>query len=245
MRRVLFLCFGRPIHSYPAMLYLGIVLGIYAQLIAALALGLDVATVLTATLVLLTTALVGARLLYVAGNWSAYRTRLPQILTFSTGGASMYGGLLLAVPFSFPLLAAFEIPFGTYWDITAFMLLVGMIVTRIGCFLNGCCAGRPTAGGWGIHLPNHKGVWQRRFPTQMLEAGWGAIVLIGAVLLWDRLSFDGALFIYALGAYGAGRIVLEPMREEQDRLLGMNVPKAISTGFVVISFCAFAASWWR
>ena len=31
MRRILFHCFGVPIHSYPAMLYLGIVSGIYRE----------------------------------------------------------------------------------------------------------------------------------------------------------------------------------------------------------------------
>ena len=43
MRRVLFHWFGRPVHSYPAMLYLGTVLGFYAQLYAAVSIGLHAA----------------------------------------------------------------------------------------------------------------------------------------------------------------------------------------------------------
>ena len=70
MHRVLFRWFGRPVYSYSTMLYLGIVLGIYAQLYVALLVGLDVAAMLTVTLMLLTIALVGARLLHVVVNWS-------------------------------------------------------------------------------------------------------------------------------------------------------------------------------
>jgi phosphatidylglycerol---prolipoprotein diacylglyceryl transferase len=245
MRRVLFHWFGRPVYSYPTMLYLGAVLGIYVQLYAALLVGLDVAATLTVTLVLLVIALLGARLLHVIVNWRVYREHPHRVFQFSNGGASMYGGLLMAVPLSLPLLAAFGLPFGTFWDLASLTILVGMIVTRVGCFLNGCCAGRPTSGWWGVDLPNHRGVWRRRVPVQILEIAWGLVVLAGAILLWGRLFFQGALFFYVVGAYGAGRIVLESLRDEPDRILGMSVHKVISTGFVAVSLAAFAAAWLR
>jgi phosphatidylglycerol:prolipoprotein diacylglycerol transferase len=245
MRRVLFLWFGRPIYSYPAMLYLGTVLGIYAQLYAALTLGLDVLKMLAATLLLLTAALLGARLLHVLPNWRIYREQPRRVFEFSSGGASMYGGLLLGIPLSVPLLFALQLPLGAYWDTCSSTMLIGMIVTRVGCLLNGCCAGRPTSAWWGIDLPNYKGVWRRRIPLQILEAAWGLCVLLSTVLLWDRLPFQGGLFLYALGAYGAGRIVLESLRDDVDRVGGLSLHKALSGGFVVISLCAFAVAWLR
>jgi phosphatidylglycerol:prolipoprotein diacylglycerol transferase len=90
-------------------------------------------------------------------------------------------------------------------------LLVGMNITRAGCFLNGCCAGRPTAAWWGLDLPDYRGTWRRRVPLQILEAGWGIAVLAGALLLWGRLPIDGAVFLYALGAYSVGRMVPETL----------------------------------
>jgi phosphatidylglycerol:prolipoprotein diacylglycerol transferase len=240
MRRILFWWFGRPVYSYPVMLYVGIVAGIYAQLYAAQSIGVDVDSVLTATLLLLIAALFGARLLHIVPNWRIYREQPRRILQFSKGGASMYGGLLFTVPLSAPLLAALDIPFWIYWDLSSFTMLVGMIVTRAGCLLNGCCAGRPTSGWWGINLPNHEGVWRRRIPLQILEAAWGAVVLAGAVLLWKRTSLKGAVFLYSLGAYGAGRIALESMRDGPDRVMGLSIHKALSIGFVMISLCVFA-----
>ena len=245
MRRVLFHWFGRPVHSYPAMLYLGTVLGFYAQLYAAVSTGLDAESTLAATLLLFILALFGARLLHVVANWPFYRKDPGRVLQFSSGGASMYGGLLLAVPLSLPLLAALGVPLASFWDTASFTLLIGMIITRVGCFLNGCCAGRPSSGWWGINLPDCQGVWRRRVPAQILEMALGLVVLAGVVLLWGRPSFQGALFLYTIGAYGAGRIALESVREEQDRILGMSVHKAISTGFVAISLSAFAIAWLR
>lgn len=244
MRRILFRFFGTPIYSYPAMLYVGIVLGIYAELHAAKSIGLSLESTLFATLILLSLALLGARLLHVLPLWHLYRHNLRRILHFSNGGASMYGGLIVAVPASFPLLAAFGLPFGSFWDVASFTMLVGMVVTRVGCFLNGCCCGRPTLGRWGLNLPNHNGVWRKRVPMQMWEAAYGALVLAGAIVLWRVRPFEGALFFYGVGAYGLGRLVLESFREEQSWVRGISVQKAISVGLMVISVSVFANAWW-
>lgn len=238
MRRVLFRWFGCPVYSYPAMLYTGIVLGIYVQLYAGKQIGLDTAPILTATLLLLVAALSGARLLHVLPNWRYYRAHPRRILDFASGGASMYGGLLLAVPLSIVTLAALNIPFWTFWDIATFTLLIGMIITRAGCFLNGCCAGRATASEWGMYLPDYRGIWKRRVPTQILEAAWGTVVLVGATLMWRRIPFDGALFLYAVAGYGLGRLVLEPLRDRPDRVAGMRLQSAVSLILVASSVAA-------
>jgi prolipoprotein diacylglyceryltransferase len=245
MRRVLFYWGSVPIYSFPVMLYLGIVSGLYAQLYAASSIGLDLPRTLGVTLLLLTSALLGARLLFVIANWHLYRTNPQRIWRFSEAGASMYGGLFVALLLSLPLLLLFEIPLGAFWDVASFTMLIGLMLTRVGCLLSGCCAGRPTSGWLGLSLPGHDGVWRRRIPSQILESGWGAIVLAGALVLWGRLPVQGALFLYSLGAYGAGRTVLESTRDKQDRGSRINLAQAISMGFVAISLVAFAIAWWR
>jgi prolipoprotein diacylglyceryltransferase len=244
MRRVLFTFRGRPVHSYPVMLYLAIVLGIYAQLLAARSIGVDTGAVLAATLIVVAIALFGARLLFIVPHWREFSRQPRRILRFAEGGASMYGGVLLAVPMSVPVLALFGLPFGTYWDTTTFTLLVGLLVGRIGCFLNGCCAGREThrLGAW---LPNERGEWKRRIPTQALEAAWTAVVLAGAVALWGHQPFSGALLPYAVGAYGAGRLVLETLRERQDRLAGVGLQHVLSIFFVTVALASFAIAGWQ
>jgi phosphatidylglycerol:prolipoprotein diacylglycerol transferase len=224
------------------MLYVGIVLGTYAQLIIASQLGLDLSHVLAASLILVASALFGARLLHVVPNWRHYRERPADILAFSSGGASMYGGLLLGVPLSVAVLSLLDLPFGLYWDTCTFTMLIGMVVTRLGCFLNGCCAGRATAGPLGFHLPDYHGVWKRRIPSQALEAIWGVLAIAAAALLWGRLPFEGAVFLFALGFYGLGRIILEPLRDRPDRVAGLSLHRVLSAAFVAIALGGFAVA---
>src|SRR5439155_2495456 len=102
MRPVLFTWRGHAVPSYPAMLYVGLVLGLVAGNLAANATGLDGARVYAASVALLPLALVGARLVSVLANWGAYRGRTRRVWRRSEGGQAMYGGLV-AVPVSVPL----------------------------------------------------------------------------------------------------------------------------------------------
>ena len=77
----------------------------------------------------------------------------------------------------------------------------------------------------------------------MLEAGWGAAVLGGAVTMCQHLPFNGALFLCVVAAYAAGRLVLESTREEQDRISGFALHQLLSTAFVATSLAALALAW--
>jgi phosphatidylglycerol---prolipoprotein diacylglyceryl transferase len=224
------------------MLGLGVILGMFAQQWAATRMGLDAARITFATLVLLAPALWGARLLYVCARWSEFRRTPRRIWRSSEGGAAMYGGLIVAVPLSAPLLNVLGVPFGGFWDTASYTMLVGLIVTRVGCFLNGCCAGIPTDRWFGIYLANDRGVWCRRIPAQILDAAWGILVLAGAFAL-EGLAFRGALFLYTVAAYAAGRIFLESTREEQDRVFGLSLYRALSLGFVAATLIIFFVAW--
>jgi hypothetical protein len=69
----------------------------------------------------------------------------------------MYGGLI-AVPLSIPLLAALRIDPAAFWDVGALTMLTGMVFTRFGCLLTGCCSGRATEGWFGVVVRDDRGV---------------------------------------------------------------------------------------
>ena len=223
------------------MLYIGLVVGVVAGNAAAHAAGIDALRVYVATLVLIPAALIGARLLYVASEWPRYRGNLRRIWDRRSGGAAMYGGLALALAFSWPLLAALDLSFGGFWDVTTFTILVGMIFTRVGCLLNGCCAGRPSKRWGSMYLPNHLGVWERRIPTQCLEAAWAAVLLVLAIALWHRLPFPGALFLLATAGYAGGRLLLESARERERGASAFTLYHALSLVMIVLSVAGLAA----
>jgi prolipoprotein diacylglyceryltransferase len=242
MRPLLFTWRGIKVWSYPAMLYVGLVVGVAAGNIAAHAAGLDAFRVYVATLLLIPPSLIGARLLHVFTHWDIYRNDRKRIWNRNEGGQAQYGGLAVMVPLSFPLLAILDIPLGGFWDVSSFTILVGMIFTRVGCLLNGCCAGRPS-GIFGVHLPNARGVWEKRIPTQILEAAWATILVIVSALIWHMLPFSGALFLFVVAGYAVGRLALESARELAPGARGFTIHHAISLGMIVLSLAAFTANW--
>jgi len=225
------------------MLYLGLVAGVIAGNVAAHAAGIDAFRVYVATLVLIVPALIGARLLHIVAYWRFYRRDPRRIWDRGDGGAGQYGGLVLALPLSVPLLFALELPLGAFWDVAMLTMLVGMIFARIGCLLNGCCAGRPSQGWLSLYLPNHRGVWARRIPTQCLEAGLATVLLISALAVWDRLPFPGALFLLATVGYAAGRLALESLRELDPGASRFTIHHGISVVLIVVSLAVLAARW--
>ena len=145
LRQVLFEWRGIRIYSYPAMLYLGLTVGVIVGNYVANLARMDTARVLIATMLLTISGMVGARLLFVATHWTVYRREPRRIFRRSEGGAANQGGLIMAVSISPPIFTALQLPFGAFWDVTTFVMLIWLIFGRFGCVLHGCCSGRPSA----------------------------------------------------------------------------------------------------
>jgi phosphatidylglycerol:prolipoprotein diacylglycerol transferase len=219
----------RSVHvsSYVVMLYLGLLAGTYVTYAAGRHAGLSGERFAGAILVLLVPAVLGARLAFVAGRWPLFRCEPGRIVARGReGGAVAYGGLL-AVPLSVPLLVVLGLPVAAFWDAGALGFLAAIACLRIGCFLNGCCRGSVAS----------------RIPTQLLEAGWAAVLLTGATLAADKMPFDGALFLSTLAAYAAGRFFLDLARVGPRRLGRLTVAQVCSAGFVLISATVLVALW--
>jgi prolipoprotein diacylglyceryltransferase len=86
--------------------------------------------------------------------------------------------------------------------------LVGFAIGRIGCFLAGCCYGRPTALAWGVVIPQLGP--DPRHPVQLYET------VADLALAWWCSRNDGApgeATGRAMIGYGVGRLLLEPLRD--------------------------------
>jgi len=81
---------------------------------------------------------------------------------------------------------------------------------RVGCFLNGCCLGRPCEPSW-FTLNDVNGV--ARWPAVPIEFLFNALILCVILLLhWGRIA-PGQLFHIYLIAYGLFRFFHEFLRE--------------------------------
>jgi len=119
-----------------------------------------------AALIALTTGIIGARLCHVFENLHEYTRsdltltqNLLNIINTREGGLTFYGGFLLATPccIAYGLYRRANILRGM--DIVAPVVMVGLAIGRIGCFLNGCCYGAPCNLPWAVRFPYYSSAY--------------------------------------------------------------------------------------
>ena len=93
--------------------------------------------------------------------------------------------------------------------------------------LSEASANRRLFGFDGGISPVH-GVWQKRVPTQALQAACAVLLLIVAKVMWRRTPFPGALFLLILLSYSSVRLLLELARERANRGRQFRVAYALS-----------------
>ncbi len=96
---------------------------------------------------------VGARLFYVLHHFDKFQgQRLLSVFAIWRGGLELYGGVLLAIAVIILYLWRHKLPIRRYLDILAIGLMLALALGRIGCFLNGCCFGKPTNLPWAVRF---------------------------------------------------------------------------------------------
>jgi phosphatidylglycerol:prolipoprotein diacylglycerol transferase len=177
-------------------------------------------------LIIIFSALVGAKLLLFISDFSYYSENPREIFSLATLRSSgvYYGGLLLALGASAWYLKKTKLPGWKVADITAPGIALGQAIGRLGCLSAGCCYGKPTTLPWGITFTNpysaeNVGVPLNipLHPTQIYES-IGALCLF-AYLMW-RLKgkhFTGQVILEYLMLYASLRFVIEFFRGDDDR----------------------------
>lgn len=97
-------------------------------------------------------AFAGARMLFVLTHLQDYSVHPLGIFRFWEGGLVLYGGLLGGLVGAFYFMRRRSVSFLKYGDAIALGLALGFATSRIGCFLAGCCYGKPTLLPWGIQF---------------------------------------------------------------------------------------------
>jgi phosphatidylglycerol:prolipoprotein diacylglycerol transferase len=106
-----------------------------------------------ASLYSLIAGVVGARLFYVIHHFDDFQGRLLSVFAIWNGGLELLGGVLLAIAVIGFYCRYHKLPVRRYLDILAIGLMLALAFGRIGCFLNGCCFGKPTNLPWAVRFP--------------------------------------------------------------------------------------------
>ena len=161
----------------------------------------------------------GARLFYVLMNLDFYLRSPWEILMVQNGGLAIQGGLVLGAVVGMWQIRRMKLPPLVMWDLSAPYLALGESIGRIGCFLNGCCYGRPVA--WGIYFPVHQDYLH---PTQLYATA--ALFLIYVFLKWFQKAIPadsrpaGKIFVYYLWLESFQRFIIEFFRGDHNVTYG-------------------------
>lgn len=162
----------------------------------------------------LTSAFVGAKLVYLAAEGWIYWNSPERWLILATG-KSILGALLggyAGVEIAKKLLD-YRTPTG---DFFAFIVPLGVAIGRVGCLLHGCCRGRACAepAWWTVTDQRGLPLW----PAVQVEIGFNLAMLLAFLTTkWHRARtgstiLQGQLFHVYLIAYGLFRFAHEFMR---------------------------------
>ena len=176
--------------------------------------GLNPNIVLDIVLITVICGIIGARIAYILlYEWSAFLTDPWAVLTPFSGGISgmvWYGGLIAGFVAFAVILWLRDLPFWRVLDIFAPFVALSYAIARIGCFLSGCCYGKPTQSVLGVVFPYVDSL--SRHPTQLYGTAVNLILFLFLVWFYPRRHFSGQIVILYLIGYAVYRFILEFFR---------------------------------
>lgn len=187
----------------------------------------------------LPSAIVGARLYYVAFKWDDYRHNLVDIFKIWNGGIAIYGALIGAIIAAVIYVRRKGYSFWRIADICAPSLIIGQMIGRWGNFVNQEAHGGPVTEeflrntlhlpGWIVNQMYIDGVFYH--PTFLYESLWNLLGLL--FLLWLRrrpFLRAGELFFSYFIWYSAGRFFVEALRTDSLSFAGPSWLEAVVNG---------------
>jgi len=197
--------------------------------------------------------IVGAKVLYIINDWSAYAAHPREIFSFNTlqAGGVFSGGLIAALVAAAWYIRKYHMPALGTCDAFAPGLALGHAIGRVGCFAAGCCFGKETHHFWGVTFTNPLAnaisgtpLNIPLQPTQLFEAAVELANFFILMWLFKRKRFDGQVFATFLILYGIARYFLEFLRDDPGRgeVLGgmMSGTQLIAIGMVILG----GFIWW-
>lgn len=174
-------------------------------------------------------AIFGARLFYVVQFWGQSKDNVLEILKIDHGGLVFYGGFICCNLVVIIYCRAKKLSILRVLDVLAVALPLGHAFGRIGCFLNGCCYGKPCLLPWGVVFPEGSDPTLRYpgislHPVQLYES-CGNLALFAILFYSIRKSKPGQTTALYLFLYGLMRFLDEFLRgDHTDFVFGIFTP---------------------
>ena len=224
MHPILFELFGIKIYAYGLLIGLGIASGVgYITHKANKELGIGTDLINNLAVYLVIAAVLGGKFLLFFENPDKYLNK-PSLLV-SGSGFVFYGSLLFCFGVLYWFIRKYKIAYKPFLDLIAITTCIIHAFGRLGCFIAGCCYGKPLDHFPAVTYTNplssaplHCGL----HPTQLYESGAIILVLTVLLLVKQKRAFQGQLFALYLLLYPIVRFVIEYFRGDVERGLLFN-----------------------
>ena len=184
--------------------------------------GLDRRVIWDFGITLILVALIGAKVLLIFTD-SYFYSDLTRVfsLHFLRAAGVFYGGFIAALIWAFWYLRRHDLPGWKVADTFAPAIPLGHFFGRLGCFLAGCCHGRPTDSFFGVTFsdPNcqveHSLLNTPLYPVQLMEAAANLTLFFLLWFFYRRKSFNGQMILIYAVAYALIRFLIEFLRGDE------------------------------
>jgi len=208
-------------------------------------------------LIIVFCAIIGSRFLYVVTHLDEFRGHWLDIINpfqssgeIGIAGLTMLGGVVFALAAILIYCRVKKISILQLCDTLVPAFALGIFLTRIGCFLNGCCFGKPCDLPWGVVFPLMSPAGStlqglHLHPTQLYSSFYGLVILIILLILDKKPRPVGFLFSVFLILYGVSRFMVDYVRYYESSVkfsvlgLDFTINQAIAFFMVVSGLCLF------
>jgi phosphatidylglycerol:prolipoprotein diacylglycerol transferase len=242
---VLFHLGGWSVRGYGLLLVLGFLVGLALALRRASKYGAEPRRVVHVFALVLVSAVIGARALYVGEHAATYAGDAWRVLRITGGGLSMSGGLVLAAIVLLGYARLSGIRFVPLGALLAAPLALGEAITRVGCFLNGCCFGVQCQRPWCMVFPPESAAglaWPGvpLHPTQLYTAG-ASLVIFALLMVAERKNAPPGLVLGGfLVLHGGMRLVIESYRHHAPTAITVDIAGAAFASAGLVSLASVA-----
>ncbi len=210
---------------------LGFIIGLYLSIYLAKQRNISKNTIVDYFVYLIPGSIIGARLWAVIFNYEQYSSLLGVFAVWH-GGMAIHGGILGAVLVTIYFCKKRNISFYDLADITVIPLAFGLMLGRIGNFINQEFYGKPTNLPWGVYFDNIPG---KRHPSQIYESLKNLIIFGVTYKLYMLKSLKkGIIFWTFILLYSTLRFLVEFLKD-MPTYFNLTYGQIISIPLIIIS----------
>ncbi len=228
--------FKLPIYWYGIIISFGFLIAFFISIKEAKRINLDPEVIMDIIIIATPISIIGARLYYVAFNWSLYRNNYKEILSIRHGGLAIYGAIIMALLSATLYCKRKQINVWRVLDVGALGLILAQSIGRWGNFVNQEAYGKETSLIWGMGIYDIEA--QKRItvhPTFLYESLWNAIGFIFLIYYRKNQKFKGEIFLLYSLWYGIGRFWIEGLRTDSLYLGPIRISQILAFLFVCLS----------